>query len=150
KEQSVRALGAVPIYGHLADPELYQHFAAESDVVIHAAFESPDRERFVAEELISALKAEGEKKSFILTSGVLVLGETGATPVDEKASTERPFPLVEWRPGVERYALDQATDDLSVAVVRPGFVYGGDTGGTLGGYVHSALERGATEFVGAG
>ncbi len=149
-EAVVRGLGAVPVFGHLRDPETYQHFAAESAAVIHTAFESPDTERLVVEHLVSALKAEGGQKVFLLTSGVLVLGETGPTPADESASTERPFPLVAWRPPLERYALDQADGQLATAIVRPGFVYGGVPKSVLLSYVDSALKNGAARYIGAG
>ena len=149
KEAQVKALGAVPIFGHLADPETYQHFAAECEAVIHAAFESPRTEQIVCEALISAIKAEGERKTFILTSGVLVLGETGETPVDESASTDKPFEPLEWRPVLERYVLDQATADIATAVIRPGWVYGGK-GGLLAGYVKDAREKGVVQYVGDG
>lgn len=150
KEAVVKAMGAVPIFGHLADPELYQHFAAESAAVIHTAFESPASDLAACEALISAQKAEGYDKIFILTSGVLVLGDTGGAVVDETGSTENPWPGVAWRPANERYVLGQAEGEFVTAVVRPGFVYGGDGRGVLASYVQSAVDRGASEYVGDG
>ncbi len=150
KEKLVRDLGAVPIYGNLKDFELYQHFAAESKAVIHTAFESPETERLVAEYLTSALKAEGEEKSLVFTSGVLVLGDTAGASAGETSSTDQPFPLVAWRPAVENYALIQATDHLAVAVIRPGFVYGGGGKSVLASYVQSALKDGAARYIGSG
>jgi nucleoside-diphosphate-sugar epimerase len=151
KEGAVRALGAVPVFGNLRDPETYQHFAAESAAVIHAAFESPDLDRTATEHLISALKAEGENKCFVLTSGVLVLGDTGTKAADEGASVERPFPLVAWRPPLERFVLEQANEQLATSVIRPGFVYGGGNKKTvLYSYAESALHDGVSRYVGPG
>jgi nucleoside-diphosphate-sugar epimerase len=151
KEEALRSLGAVPVFGNLRDPETYQHFAAESAAVIHAGFESPELDRSASEHLISALKAEGGNKCFVLTSGVLVLGETGTKAADESASVERPFPLVAWRPPVERYALGQANEQLAVSVIRPGFVYGGGSKKTvLYPYAESALHHGVSRYIGPG
>lgn len=149
KEAEVRALGAVPIVGRLQDPETYQHFAAESAAAIHTAFESPTLEQSTAEHLIAALKAEGEQKTFVLTSGVLVLGDTGNRPVDESASTDNAFRPVAWRPAIERYVIDQANEQLATAVIRPGFVYGKGRKSVLTSYVQSAL-KGPARYIAPG
>jgi nucleoside-diphosphate-sugar epimerase len=153
KERVVRELGAIPIYGHLGDPETYQHFAAESQAVVHAAFESPESERATAETLLSALIAEGaedDPKSLIFTSGVWVIGNTGATVADESASTDNPFPMVAWRPAVERYVLDGGNEEVATAVVRPGIVYGGKKGGLFASHFDSAIKTGMATYIGTG
>ncbi len=148
KEDEVRALGAVPIFGNLHDPERYQHFAAECDAVVHCAFATPELDELALEELAGALLAEGGQKALIYTSGVWVLGSC-PTAADEDAPTDRPLPMVAWRPAVERFALSHATEDLACAVIRPGLVYGGD-GGYFAGWLANASRGEPVTFVGEG
>ncbi len=150
KQAQLHQAGGIPIFGHLKDPETYRNFAAESDAVIHAAFESPELDQLAVEELLGAMLAEGEKKTFIYMSGAWVLGETGATAVDESGSTDAPLGIACWRPPVERHVLDATNADIATAVVRPGSVYGGARGGVLKQFAQSALQEGAATYVGSG
>jgi nucleoside-diphosphate-sugar epimerase len=151
KEAALRALGGVPILGHLKDPETYQHFAAESDAVIHCAFESAGVDQAATEALLGAMIAEGSEggqpRSFIYTSGVWVLGTTAA-PADEGASTETPAPISTWRPPIERHVLENGNEQVATAVLRPGIVWGGKRG-ILKGWVDGAAT-GSVTYIGDG
>lgn len=146
-EPRAREMGAVPIVGRLQDPETYQHFCAESQAVVHCAFESPDVDEQAVEEMLGALQAEGGRKHFVYTSGVWVLGRTRGV-ADEAAPTDAPLPLVAWRPAIERWVLGHAKNELTTSVVRPAMVYGGH-GGLFAGWWDEAT-RGTLTFVGDG
>jgi nucleoside-diphosphate-sugar epimerase len=150
QEKHVREAGAVPIFGNLKDSEAYQHFAAECDAVIHAGFESPEVDDTALEELIGALVAEGEQKTFVYTSHVAVLGNAGAQPTDERGSTDAAPGSEVWRPLAETRTLAAAGNGLVTAVVRPGFVYGGARGGIIARYAEPAIREGAAVYVGTG
>ena len=148
KEAAVRKAGAVPVFGNLHDPETYQHFAAESQAVVHCAFEDAETDGLAAEELAGALQAEGGEKTLVYTSGVWVLGASPAA-ADESAPTDHPFAMVAWRPAVERFVLSRGNHGLACAVVRPGLVYG-RTGGLFAGWFRSAAAGEGVRYVGEG
>ncbi len=152
KETQLRKLRATPLRGDLKDPASYQAAAAEHDGIIHVGFEyGPEgvaADRKAVETLLAAARTGGKRKSFIYTSGVLCLGNTGDKPVDEDAPADA-IPMVAWRPAHEKLTLDAATNTLATAVIRPGFVYGGAKG-LIAGYFESATREGAAAFVGDG
>jgi nucleoside-diphosphate-sugar epimerase len=152
KAALVRRLGARAVIGDIADPASYREHAAEHDALVHAAFSSGPgavaADRTTVETLIAAARA-GRARSLVYTSGIWVLGATGDSPAFEGAPTDHPMPLVAWRPGHERLALEAGIHHLASAVIRPGIVYGG-RGGLTGDYFASAEKDGAAAYVGDG
>lgn len=152
KEDQLRNLHATPLRGDLKDTASYKAAAAEHDGVIHAGFESGPEgvaaDRKAVETLLEAARTGGKPRSFIYTSGVLCLGNTGDEPVDEDAPANA-IPMVAWRPAHETLTLDAATKTLATAVIRPGFVYGGAKG-LIAGYFESATREGVAAYIGDG
>ncbi len=152
KDAQLRSSGAAPVRGDLKDMASYRTAAAEHDGIIHIGFEyGPEgvaADRKAIETLLDAARTGGKPKSFIYTSGVLCLGNTGDKPADEDAPASA-IPMVAWRPAHEKLTIDAATDTLATAVIRPGFVYGGIKG-LIAGYFESATKEGAAAYVGDG
>jgi nucleoside-diphosphate-sugar epimerase len=126
--------GVKSVLGELSLPKKYVAAAESADAIIHTAFESSKRgaavDRQATETLLGAAikhASKGHAVSFIYTSGVWVLGNTGG-PADEQAPV-RPTEMVAWRPEHEKLVLDAGKGrTLRTAVVRPGIVYGGARG----------------------
>ena len=122
------------ILGELSLPKSYTAAVESSDAIVHTAFESSKRGQQVDRQAIDALlgaaikrSAKGQPVSFVYTSGVWVLGNTGG-PADESAPV-RPTAMVAWRPEHEKLVLEAGKGrTLRTAVVRPGIVYGGGRG----------------------
>ena len=136
REAMLGALGGTPGRGDLKDPSTYRQAAAEHDVSVHIALfdygpNGIQADRRATEALLEATQGVGAPRYMLYTSGVLVLGHTGDTPVDERASTAGAVPLVAWRPAHEQLVLAAATETFATAVIRPGFVYGGERGSPL-------------------
>ena len=154
REAMLGALGGTPVRGDLKDPSTYRQAAAEHDVSVHIALfdygpNGIQADRRATETLLEATQGVGAPRYMLYTSGVLVLGHTGDTPVDERASTAGAVPLVAWRPAHEQLVLAAATETFTTAVIRPGFVYGGGKG-IAAGYFESAVDKGAAAYVGDG
>lgn len=154
KAAAVRARGATPLQGSLAEPATYVDAAAAHDACIHLGFDTGRdavaTDRTAIEALLDATSHQGDDPAVLVyTSGVLVLGETGDTPADESASTADAVPLVAWRPAHEQLVLVADRANRVASVVRPGFVYAG-TQGVIAGYFESAVREGAAVYVGHG
>jgi nucleoside-diphosphate-sugar epimerase len=139
--------GVTPFHGDLTSPAVSAEGAKAADGVIHAGTTNDgglDREAVRA--MLDGLRGTG--KPFIYTSGIWVLGNTGATPADESASLQ-PIALVAWRPAVEAMVLQAAKQGVRTMVIRPAIVYGRG-GGIPAELVKSARETGAARYVGDG
>jgi nucleoside-diphosphate-sugar epimerase len=150
KDAGLRALGATPLRGTLAEGKGWSAAAAEHDALVHTAFDytsGPDADRAALDALLEAARG-GTVKSLVFTSGVWVLGNCPGG-ADEQASTAEPLPMVAWRPVHEKRVLDAARSTLHTAVIRPGLVYGGH-GSLTAGFFESATREGAARFVGDG
>jgi nucleoside-diphosphate-sugar epimerase len=149
---TLESLGGRAIHGDLLDVSSYLDAARDHDASIHMAFiagpSGVASDRAAIEALLRAARDAGTSRTVVYTSGVLCLGNTGDTPADED-SPASPHPVVAWRPAHERLVLEAASPSVSAAVVRPGFVYGGEKG-LLAGYFQSATTDGAAAFVGDG
>lgn len=119
---------------------------ADVDAVVHLATPTGDAgtDLAAADALLAPLIGTG--RALVYTSGVWVLGETGATPADEDSPTD-PIPLVGYRPEVERRVLDAAAAGVRSVVVRPGVAHGRG-GGIPSLLVDLADERGQGVAVG--
>lgn len=151
----VRAAGATPIRGNLADPATYAEAAADHEVVIHLA---ADRENPVVADaaavdtLIEAARSHMIRDAHLIyTSGCWVLGDTGGVLADEDYPADHPAELVAWRPAHEERVLGIPGEgsDLTATVIRPGMVYGGGAGLVTPMFA-SVAEEGAARFVGDG
>ena len=153
KESLLKEKGAKGVLGDLRTPEAWAPLAAEHETVIHTAAEmGPDMaamDRAVVETLLKEMTAKGVTQSFIYTSGVWVLGKSAGVPLDETSPTDKPFPMVAWRPAVEQLALMGGNGLFATAVVRPGLVYGGKAG-ILSGLWNDAATKGVVTYVGEG
>lgn len=153
----VAVRGAHPVIGDLGDPESYRSAADAQDGYIHAAFDASSAgeavDRVAIETMIATAKQRyasgslGRASRFVIyTSTVRVLDRT-PEPAAEDAPLN-PITLVSWRPAHEQRVLDSASDDLRAVVVRPGIVYGGETG-IVSNLIKSALN-GLVRVVGDG
>jgi nucleoside-diphosphate-sugar epimerase len=139
--------GITPFRGDLTSPGALAEGAKAADGVIHAGTTNDgglDGEAVRA--MLDAVR--GTDKPFIYTSGIWVLGNTGATPADESAPL-KPIALVAWRPAVETMVLEGAKQGVRSIVIRPAIVYGRG-GGIPAELVKSARESGTARYVGDG
>lgn len=90
----------------------------------------------------------GSNKPFVYTSGIWSHGDTAGKVVDE-TSPPKPAALVAWRQAVEDRVLEGARRGIRTTVIRPAIVYGRG-GGIPAGFVKSAREQGAAQYVGTG
>jgi nucleoside-diphosphate-sugar epimerase len=158
KARRVKARGAHPAIGNLADPESFRGSADAQDGYVHAAFDfasgkGPAIERAALETMIAAAKrprtagsTAPAKRFVIYTSGVWILGRT-PEPASEDAPIN-PIAMASFRPAHEQLVLEAADDHLRTIVVRPGVVYGG--GGGMVGDIFKAATNGLVRVVGDG
>jgi len=141
--------GIMPVLGDMQTPESFLHAVRSADGVIHAANTNDANaalvDRGIVEAIIGAL--EGSDKPFIYTSGVWVLGNTGATAADETTPLN-PIPHVEWRPAVEDFVRDSAKRGVRTSVIRPAMVYG--RGGGAVAMMSGSAGTGAVQYIGDG
>jgi nucleoside-diphosphate-sugar epimerase len=152
REPVLTRLGARAAVGDLKVPGSYAAIAAEHDALVHLAFnygaDAAAADATAAATLLAVAQSAQGPRSVVYTSGVLVLGKAGAAPAYEDASTATAL-FNTWRPGHERLVLEANSARVATAVIRPGWVYGGD-GGLVASYFASALDEGAAAYVGDG
>lgn len=141
------------VVGEMAEPAGYRAAAAGHDAfILLAAGSGPGRiaaDRVATTALLDAAKADKRHAVLLYTSGIWVLGETGDVPAAEDAPTDHPAAVVAWKPIHEETTLAAATPRLATAVVRLGMVWGG-RGGNFEPFFRTAVDDGATAFVGPG
>jgi nucleoside-diphosphate-sugar epimerase len=150
-EESAKKLGIrglTVVQAELTDKETITTVARTCDAVIHMASTNDANmatsDRATVEAILDALSGSG--KPFIYTSGVWVLGQTGAAPADEATPASSPLALVAWRPAHEQLALTAKA--MKGMVLRPGIVYG--RGGGIPAMWVAAAAAGAVRYVGKG
>lgn len=115
--------------GDITQPETYKSVLKEFDVIVHTAATNDQKfaeaEKSVVETVLNEL--EGTNKTFVYTTGVWVLGNTGNKPADETTPT-KPINLVSWRVSLENKVLDAARNNIRTIVIRPAIVYGSSQG----------------------
>jgi nucleoside-diphosphate-sugar epimerase len=158
KAARVTARGAHPVIGDLAHPESFRGAAEAQDGYVHAALDKssvrgPKIEKLALETIIAAAKrprtagsTAPEKRFVIFTSGVWVLGRA-PNPIAEDAPPN-PIAIASHRPAHERMVLDAADSGLRTIVVRPGLVYGGNSG--MVGDIFKSATNGLVRVVGDG
>ncbi|ASC69912.1 putative NAD-dependent epimerase [Halomicronema hongdechloris C2206] len=103
--QKLASRGVEPVRGDLTNPASWQQAVEASEGVIHTAAKQGDMaavDGSVVEAIVATLA--GTQTPFVYTSGIWVMGNTGAHPADEIAPLAPPE-IVAWRPAVEERAL---------------------------------------------
>ena len=137
------------VYGDVRDSASLSAAVRKSEAVIHtAASMGPDMPQVdqAAVDVILKTSAEG-KQRFIFTSGIWVLGNTGAKPADENTPLH-PIHLVAWRVQHEEQVI-AAAKSFPTAVIRPAMVYGRGRG-IPAMFFQTVSEKGAVTVVGNG
>lgn len=137
----LRDRGVVLIAGDLQTLPSLRDAIRNCDVIVHAAAAKQDQPKHdrVAVDVFTS-----ENIFTVYTSGVWVLGMTGAKTADEDTPVD-PLPLVAWRPPHEQKILETARG----AVLRPGCVYGGRQS-LLASFFAAADQKGKISIVGDG
>lgn len=151
REQVLQNLGASAVTGSLQQAQDWVAEAASHDAVLHLAVDYSSvvaLESALLQQLLPALAAAGQR-TFVYTSGVWVLGNTGTQPADENGPAAGAPAVVAWRPVHEAIVLEAATDRLATAVIRPGVVYGGKAGLVTPFFIQ-AVEQGTVPVIGDG
>ncbi len=138
------------VRGDLLDSSSIAAAVEQANAVIHAAStndaEMPYTERVAVETILGALSGTG--KSFIYTTGVWLLGNTGDQIATEHSPLD-PTPLIAWRSELESLVLNAYRRDIRTIVLRPALVYGRG-GGIVGMLLRASLEYGVVQYVGTG
>lgn len=132
-EEAVAAAGGEPRRGDVLDPESLRAAAAGADVVVHAAGGvpacfRPDRERAErvlregARNLVAAAEAVGADR-YVQCSDVRVARQPDGSRFAEGAT---PHPDPTTRPPLDAERAARDAEDVDVAVLRCGLVYGPD------------------------
>lgn len=141
----VRATGAEPVHGSLAELDLLAREAALADAVIHtAASNGPDRPEVDA-AAVTAMLSSQRGGAFLTTSGAPV-ARSSRRPVVEDDVANLDGPLA-WLAQAEKRVLDAPR--TRGIVVRCPMVYG-DGAGPLAGLVQRARAEGVAHVIGSG
>lgn len=151
--ERLRAAGAVPLAGSIADAAVLRTAAAAADAVVYAASDyAPTDESMRTELAAVAAVVEGAAgtgtapKPVVYTSTGLVYGPD-ATDVTEDAD----LPAVSAQP-VKAQAERIVLDDPRVAgiAIRAGLVFGRGGSGLVTGLIDAAAANGASTYIGDG
>jgi nucleoside-diphosphate-sugar epimerase len=153
--ERIRALGAEPVMGDLAQPQTLRAAALASDGVIHTAFahgqdfaSAVEEERRAVRVLIEALSGSG--KLLIGSTATGVVGDTGPEPQDEDFPGQPDFPA-RIRMGVEEDLVHAAALDVRSVVIRPAvLVHGHAAGQFVPMLVAAAAKNGLAGYIGDG
>jgi nucleoside-diphosphate-sugar epimerase len=152
KGAALQAAGIKLVVGDLASPAGYAATAYGAQAIVQlaqdhgpAGVELDKKAIGTARELLRGSVGG----TFIYTSGIWVIGDTGGELVDEKRALN-PAQAVAWRPAHEQAALELAKDGIRAVVVRPGIVYGGAGGGIPAMLFGTASKHGSAQMIGEG
>jgi nucleoside-diphosphate-sugar epimerase len=141
-------IGATPLRGDIASPEVWISNLPRLDAVIHAAcdFDSDMAaiDRRLLDHLLPALGAQTSKPRFIYTGGCWLFGATGDDIATEESALD-PLPAFAWM--VPHLARVLAADEVDGIVIHPAMVYTSD-GGVFARFARDAIERSAVRVVG--
>ncbi|MBE9193734.1 NAD-dependent epimerase/dehydratase family protein [Gloeocapsopsis crepidinum LEGE 06123] len=136
--------------GDLRNPTSIAEGLQQVDAVIYAAstndVEMPRIEQLAVETILDALSGTG--KTFIYTTGIWLLGNTGNQVATEDSPLD-PTPLIAWRSQLESLVLNARDRNIQAIVIRPALVYGRG-GGIIGMMVEAARQYGVVQYVGTG
>ncbi len=136
-QQAVKASGATPVPGDLAQPGPWQQAMAEADVVIHSAqpatfgqrvgkaqAQAYEAQRLALDASLLAALPRQHRARLLYVAGNSYYGETGAgQPLDERMAP-RPTGFGPYITQAVQSAEALANDQLEVVVAFPGAVYG--------------------------
>lgn len=144
--------GLIPVVGDMREPRTWRREADACEALIHLGFEygaqAAEADRRATAALLASSRAARSPRLLIYTSGAWVLGPARDVPAGEDVQVNPPE-IVSWRPAVEDWVLSSAGDGLSVAVIRPGVVYG-ESGGLYGMMIQSLLTEREIRLAGDG
>ncbi len=144
----LRAAGIGAILGDLADTDVLVRGASESDAVVYAATNDPQKTLHALTALVDAL--DGTGRPLIFLSGSSVYGDTGATMVDEDAVLSPPASMMQLV-AYEKIVRDAATVGVRGVIVRgAGILYGRGGGATPRFLLGDARATGVARYVGDG
>ena len=150
---ALRAAGADPHFGDLQDPESLRHGAAQSDGVIHTAFdhdfsrfvENCEKDRRVIEAMAAVLV--GSDRLLLITSGVGLGGVGGGrVAMEHTVDFNHPNP----RKLSEQTGDALARQGVNVAVVRLPQVHDTRKQGLITPLIGIVREKGLVPYVGDG
>ncbi|MBA3992467.1 MAG: NAD-dependent epimerase [Cyanobacteria bacterium DS2.3.42] len=148
--EELQKRGYKPYRGDLRKPQEFEQAIKEADVVIHTAATNDKDfgtvDQAATEVILNALK--GTDKTFIYTSGVWVLGNTGSILADE-TTPANPIPFVTWRVELENKVLEAKNYGVRSIVIRPTVVYGRE-GGLIASIYATAQKDGYARYIGEG
>ena len=144
-EAKVRANGAQPVRGGLADLAVLAGAATGADGVVHIAATTDADRPAVDAAAVTAMLGGMTGGIFITTTGA-PRTRSSRTPVAEDDTAAVAGPLA-WLAGAEARVLD--AEHVRGVVVRPPIVYG-DGGGPIAGLVRQAGADGVARHVDAG
>ena len=154
KVAALKAAGAEPYFGSIADPDSLKEGVARSDGVIHLAF-NHDFSRFVqsCEEdrrVIAALGSVlvGSQRPLVITSGTPIANTVPGEPAKEDNPTVGSD--VHPRAASEEAAAALAARGVNVSVVRLPQVHDSVSQGLITPAIQLYRERGACVYVGDG
>lgn len=144
--QQLRAAGAVPLSGSIADTGVLREAAGSADAVIYAASDYAATEESMRAELdaVAAVVAGASSKPVIYTSTGLVYG---FDPTDVSEDAE--LPAVSAQPvkaQAERIVLTASAG----IVIRAGLIFGRGGSGLVTGLIAAAAANGAATYIGEG
>src|SRR6201996_6385132 len=150
--EALKAAGAQPLHGNIEDLDSLRKGAADSDGVIHLAFnhdfsrfqQNCEDDRRVIEAIGEVLA--GSDRPFVVTSGTAI-----AANVDGKPSTEE-SPLASWNPrGASEAAVRALTEGgVNASVVRLPQVHDTRKQGLVPYLLAVAREKGVSAYIGDG
>jgi nucleoside-diphosphate-sugar epimerase len=152
--KQLEAAGAIPLRGDVNDPEMLRRGVADSDAVIHTAFNhdfsqykaSCEADRKVIETLGDALAGSG--KPLVVTTGIGLLHY-------DRPVTEDDVPNLK-SDAIPRAATDEAANAVAargvdVYIVRlPPSVHGAGDHGFVSMIIDIAKEKGESAYIGDG
>jgi nucleoside-diphosphate-sugar epimerase len=146
----VQKLNCKAVLGDLADAS-WKPQAAECDVIVSMAeakdYRTVDKSAILA--MIDAAKSAKKPRRIVYTSGYLVLGQS-QEPAGEDTPADPNAPKVGWRGLHEQIIIKAAGAPISTAVIRPGWVFGGNRGAFNDYYFATAEKDGASIYHGSG
>ncbi|GAA4458014.1 SDR family oxidoreductase [Rurimicrobium arvi] len=150
---ALEQIGAAAVIGNLDDPESIVSAVADSDVVIHTAFnhdfsrfkENCATDRKVIEALGKALAGTG--RPLIMTSGIGLIRSESMITEDMKATLSESIP----RAASEEAAMALNAAGVPVYIVRlPPTVHGRGDHGFVPMLIALAREKGISAYIGTG
>lgn len=151
--EKLRAVGAEVKHGNLQDLDSLREGAADSDGVIHLAFNHDDftqMEKNAADDrnaiIAMAEVLKGSNRAFVMTSGTAI-----AASVDGQPSTEE-SPITSWNPRglTEAKVKELVAEGVNLSVVRLPQVHDTRKQGLIPYVLAVARQKGVSAYIGDG